>query len=113
MADLILQASDDLVARIAHEGDPVRAVVELVWNSIDAEASSVTVVLDRDSLGAITEVRIEDDGHGISSNEVESTFGRIGGSWKSLSEKSKNGLRYICTGSLARDACVPLRSDRG
>jgi len=34
MADLILEASTDLVARIAHEGDPVRAVVELVWNVV-------------------------------------------------------------------------------
>ncbi len=38
MAELRLQASDDHIARIAHEGDPLRAVVELIWNAIDAEA---------------------------------------------------------------------------
>lgn len=95
MSDLILQASDDLVARIAREGEPVRAVVELVWNAIDAEATSVTVVLVRTDADAINQVRVEDDGHGISSDEVASTFGRIGGSWKSLSEKSKNGRRRL------------------
>jgi len=93
--DLVLRASDDHVERIAHEGDPVRAVVELAWNSIDAEATTVTVTLVRDGMGAIDEVQVADDGHGISSDEVTSTFGRIGGSWKSLSEKSKNGKRYL------------------
>ena len=38
MAELRLKASDDHVARIAHERDPLRAVVELIWNAIDDEA---------------------------------------------------------------------------
>ena len=96
MADLVLQASNDLVARLAHEADPVRAVVELVWNAIDAEASSVTVRLERDgTTDAITAVHVQDDGHGISSDEVEATFGRIGDSWKKLSRRSKNDMRRL------------------
>lgn len=95
MANLVLQASDDLVARLAHERDAVRAVAELVWNAIDAEATTVAVELQRDTGEGIAAVRVVDDGHGISSDEVEATFGRIGGSWKSLSEKSKNGLRRL------------------
>ncbi len=69
--------------------------MELVWNAIDAEAAIVAVELQRDTAEAIAAVRVVDDGHGISSDEVEATFGRIGGSWKSLSEKSKNGLRRL------------------
>ncbi|WP_330251411.1 ATP-binding protein [Nocardia sp. NBC_00565] len=95
MEDLILKAGDDLVARIAHEGDPVRAVVELVWNAIDAEATTVAVELERNTADAIAAVRVVDDGHGISSDEVESTFGRIGDSWKKRTEKTKNGQRYL------------------
>lgn len=95
MQELVLQASDDLVARIAHESDPVRAVAELVWNAVDGEANSVRVELERDAMDAVGVVRIVDDGHGISSDEVETTFGRIGGSWKKSSEKSKNGMRYL------------------
>jgi DNA mismatch repair ATPase MutL len=78
MTELVLQASDDLVARLAHEADPVRAVVELVWNAIDGEARTVTAQLERDAMDAVSAVRIEDDGHGISSDEVEAIFGRIG-----------------------------------
>lgn len=95
MEDLVLTASDDHVARLAHEGDPVRAIIELIWNAVDAEATSVVVTMERSSMDVIDQVRVEDDGHGISSDEVASTFGRIGGSWKSLSEKSKNGKRYL------------------
>lgn len=95
MEDLVLTASDDHVARLAHESDPVRAIVELVWNAVDAEASTVVVVMERSSTGAIDQVRVEDNGHGVSSDEVASTFGRIGGSWKSMSEKSKNGKRNL------------------
>lgn len=91
----MLTASDDHVARLAHEGDPVRAIIELIWNAVDAEATNVVVTMERSSMDAIDQVRVEDDGHGISSDEVASTFGRIGGSWKSLSEKSKNGKRYL------------------
>ena len=58
-------------------------MVELIWNSIDAEAETVTVRLRRDDvLEAIAEVVVEDDGHGISPEEVPTTFGRIGDSWK-------------------------------
>lgn len=95
MVELVLVAADDLVARIAHERDAVRAVVELIWNAVDAEANRVTVELQRNVARAIAAVRVVDDGHGISSDEVQSTFGRIGGSWKKNSEKSKNGRRYL------------------
>ena len=96
MTELVLRASDDLVARLAREGDPIRAVVELVWNAIDGEAHTVTVRLERDAaLGAIDAVVVEDDGHGITSDEVEATFGRIGDSWKKLSKHTENGLRVL------------------
>lgn len=95
MKDLILQASDDLVTRLARERDPVRAVVELVWNAIDGEADAVRVLLRRTDMEAIDAVIVEDDGHGITSDEVESTFGRIGGSWKAFSTTSKNGKRSL------------------
>lgn len=73
----------------------MRAIIELIWNAVDAEATNVVVTMERSSLGAIDQVRIEDDGHGITSDEVAATFGSIGGSWKSLSEKSKNGKRHL------------------
>src|SRR5680860_844593 len=95
MAELILEAGDDHVARLAHENDPVRAVVELIWNAIDAEATRVEVTLDHDGLGAVSKTTVTDDGHGIDVDEVKPTFGRIGGSWKRLATKTKSGKRAL------------------
>ncbi|MFT4289499.1 ATP-binding protein [Nocardioides sp.] len=95
MAELHLTADDDHVERLAHENDPVRAVVELIWNAIDAEATTVTVELEHDEFDAITKTVVTDDGHGIDRDELESTFGRIGGSWKRLASKTKNGKRGL------------------
>jgi Histidine kinase-, DNA gyrase B-, and HSP90-like ATPase len=95
MAELVLQAGDDHVQRLAHENDPVRAIVELIWNSVDAEATHVEVELERGDLDAITKVTVTDDGHGISRDELESTFGRIGDSWKRGTSKTKNGKRGL------------------
>ena len=90
MAELILQASDDLIARLAHESDPIKAVIELIWNAIDAEAWGVTVEVEREpELGGIIALHVEDDGHGMSVDEVATAFGRIGDSWKRHSERSK------------------------
>lgn len=93
--DLPLSAGSDLVTRLARERDPVRAVAELVWNAIDAEADTVRVTLERSDLDAIESVTVEDDGHGITSDEVQATFGRIGGSWKALATRSKNNKRGL------------------
>lgn len=73
----------------------MRAVVELVWNAGDAEATSVEVLLERSETDAVVGVTVEDDGHGISSDEVRATFGRIGDSWKRSSARSKNGKRAL------------------
>src|SRR6266498_5358695 len=97
MAELILEASDAHVARLAHESDPVRALVELIWNAVDAEAWRVVVRIERDDdTCSIIAVHVEDDGHGISVEEVPSSFGRIGDSWKARStRRTKNDVRGL------------------
>jgi hypothetical protein len=46
-------------------------------------------------IGAIRKVTVSDNGHGISVDEIEATFGRIGGSWKRLASKTKYGKRGL------------------
>lgn len=109
MPELILQAVDDHVARLARESDPVRAVVELIWNAVDAEATEVVAEVDCETeLGAIQRVTVSDNGHGISADEIDATFGRIGGSWKRLASKTKNGKRGL-HGSLGQGPSPCLR----
>lgn len=91
----MLTASDDHIARLAREANPVPALIELLWNAVDAEASMVEVEFRRNITGGITHTMVRDDGHGITSDEVAATFGRIGGSWKAFNKKSKNGKRRL------------------
>jgi hypothetical protein len=93
--ELHLEADDDHVQRLAHEGEPVRAVVELIWNALDAEADNVAVIPARDEMDAITRTTVIDDGHWISIDELPWTFGRIGGYWKRLASKTKYDKRGL------------------
>ncbi len=66
------------------------AIEELFWNSLDADATKVSVRFKRDSLGIAESLRVTDNGVGIHINEVEEVFGKIGDSKK---------LRYRTTAS--------------
>ncbi|MFI6741879.1 ATP-binding protein [Nonomuraea sp. NPDC050451] len=77
-----LEAAEDHVERLARERDPVGAVKELIWNSLDADAYSVVVELKRSELGGVERVSIKDDGSGIPPQSCGPSFDRIGGSWK-------------------------------
>jgi C4-dicarboxylate-specific signal transduction histidine kinase len=52
-----------------------QALEELIWNAIDAEASVIEIVLDRQDLEGINRIVIRDDGHGISVDDAEKIFG--------------------------------------
>jgi hypothetical protein len=55
-----IDAKDDLILRLAHRDQPVPAVIELIWNSLDAEADNVIVVIERDAMDAVERVRVEE-----------------------------------------------------
>ena len=68
----------------------------VVWNSLDAEATTIEVQLERvpqprgdDAIGTIT---VRDNGHGVAHDQVEALFTQIGGSWKKMAANrlSKN-----------------------
>src|SRR5439155_12504882 len=56
-------------------------LAELIWNSLDADASNVTVYFDENELGLRGAV-VEDDGNGARPEEAREFFRRLGGSWK-------------------------------
>jgi DNA mismatch repair ATPase MutL len=70
MDSLPLETTGDLVRRLAREGDPIRAVVELIWNALDAEATRVVVDVKRSALEAITRVTVLENGLGIRMEQV-------------------------------------------
>ncbi|KAB7744156.1 histidine kinase [Nostocoides sp. F2B08] len=90
-----LEAGRTLVEALTKPHDPVGAVIELVWNSLDADAYSVVVNLLRNDADGVIGVSVEDDGHGISPADVRSYFKRVGDSWKRGSRVSQGEKRPL------------------
>lgn len=95
MERLHIEAKDDHVLRLAHRDQPVAAIIELIWNFLDAEAHQVNVVIERDMMDAVQTIRVEDDGHGIAPEAVPSAFEHLGGSWKATAKVSPNLKRRM------------------
>lgn len=83
-----LEAAEDHVERLAKENDPIGAVKELIWNGLDAEATSIAVKIHVSPLEGVERVTVSDNGTGIAPEECERAFDRIGGSWKKGVERT-------------------------
>jgi len=95
MPRIALEAGDDHVQALAHEKDPFRAVLELVWNGLDADADHVNVTLERNDHDGIDGVVVTDDGVGIAPEAIESAFRWIGNSWKRATRRTPGKHRPI------------------
>ncbi|MEQ9823205.1 MAG: ATP-binding protein, partial [Puniceicoccaceae bacterium] len=86
----------DFVEKQTTRADPIQAVSELIWNSLDAEASEVHVEFEfNDLAGGLSKIYIIDNGTGFSHEEATSLFGKIGGSWKRQKRQTPKLRRMI------------------
>jgi hypothetical protein len=67
-----------------------RAVEELIWNAIDAEATHIELTFYENTLKGIDRLVVSDNGHGIPIEQTETIFEHIGGSPKRLRRRSPN-----------------------
>lgn len=74
---------------------PLDGLTELIWNALDADADYVEVVYERNALGGIDALRVEDAGHGMTPEEISAAFDRLGGSWKLHADRSKTKGRSL------------------
>uniref|UniRef100_UPI003B520E9B ATP-binding protein n=1 Tax=Roseovarius indicus TaxID=540747 RepID=UPI003B520E9B len=88
-----VQVERDHVKKLAG-ANPIQALSELIWNSLDADATRVEVEIDTDDL-SMKAVTVRDNGRGIPSDEVRTLFGKLGGSWKRHGSKSKLKSRLL------------------
>lgn len=84
-----VEVQRDHLSKIAH-ASPERALAELIWNALDADATVVEVFIGRDKLGT-EEVLVRDNGYGFSIRDAESLFTALGGSWKAYKDKTADG----------------------
>jgi Histidine kinase-, DNA gyrase B-, and HSP90-like ATPase len=95
-------AGRDHLAMYARQG-AVDALVELIWNGLDAEADEVAVDIESSSIGSgdramyfVTRIKVSDNGHGITPEIAKSAFPSLGDSWKrKLNGRTLNGKRAM------------------
>ncbi|MFG1945864.1 ATP-binding protein [Nonomuraea sp. NPDC048826] len=89
MEQLIVSVEQDHLERLVKS--PIHGMAELIWNSLDADASTVAVELITNDLGGIESVTIADDGAGITPIQVKRYFSHLGGSWKKTTTQTDGG----------------------
>lgn len=92
--DIQLEVQIDYLEKEA-AAKPVAGLAELIWNSVDADASHVRITCKRNKLGGLDALIVEDDGHGIEHIDAEVFFGKLGGSWKKNARRSKQEQRQL------------------
>ncbi len=93
MQTIEVHVEPDFIESLA-KTKPITAMAELIWNALDADAKSVTVEFEYNSIDGLDIIRISDDGLGITLDEAEKGFGSLGGSWKRATNRTKSG-RYL------------------
>lgn len=74
---------------------PVAAIAELIWNSLDADATEISIEFQTNQLGGLDSISVVDNGHGISFSEAIPSFQNLGGSWKRTAPHSKQKHRFL------------------
>ncbi|NQU44732.1 ATP-binding protein [bacterium] len=74
---------------------PIDAVVELVWNSLDADASRVDVAFETGVGKTLKSVVVSDNGDGISREDAFPAFKGLGGSWKRSAQCTRREARLL------------------
>jgi hypothetical protein len=70
------------------------AISELIWNSLDADATEIYVEYKKTLLGGYEYITIKDNGHGLTYEKAQVVFSKLGGSDKKTRTQSPNGRQY-------------------
>src|SRR3546814_10113219 len=86
---------DDFLARQTR-ALPIAALAELIWNSLDSEATRVDVEFERSDLGGgLSKIVVYDDGEGFPRSKAAKLFGNLGGSWKRQTRRTRTKSRMV------------------
>lgn len=89
-----VQVQSDHLSKITR-AHPVQALAELIWNSLDADASSIDIRLEYNKMDTLSKIIVTDDGHGMSRSEAPELFQNLGGSWKRKRRTTREEGRFL------------------
>ena len=85
-----VKLSNDHIQRVS-SAKPATALCELIWNSLDADATEIFVQFIRNGLGGYDKIIIRDNGEGMTRLYIENYLGFIGKSWKAKKDETARG----------------------
>ncbi|MDQ1257993.1 MAG: hypothetical protein QG656_2601 [Candidatus Hydrogenedentes bacterium] len=94
MTTITVQVREDHLEFLSRSR-PMAAIAELIWNALDADATSVQVVFVDNELGGLDSVEVRDDGHGLDYGHALEVFKNLGGSWKRDSGRTPHRHRVL------------------
>lgn len=94
MSEYAVEVQPDFLERQT-KAHPIAALAEIIWNSIDGDATKIGVFFESDNLGGIGRIIVTDNGEGIKHAEAPQLFGSLGGSWKRHGARTKGLNRQL------------------
>lgn len=88
-----VDVKQDHLAKVS-QGKPLLCLSELIWNSLDADATEVTVEVQNGELNEAI-ISIKDNGFAFEYAEAKKLFSPLGGSWKKAAKFSKKERRKL------------------
>ena len=89
----LIDVQGDFLSKQTH-AKPTNALADLIWNSLDADATLVEVKEESYDIGE-KRIVISDNGTGFKHSEAEVLFRRLGGSWKHQAGETKGKHRFL------------------
>jgi hypothetical protein len=90
-----VQVADDHLQKLAASKRAIDALSELVWNSLDADASIVTIDIIENGLSGIDQLVVKDNGCGFSPSDLVNAFANLGNSWKKRETYTRISRRIL------------------
>jgi len=72
----------------------INSLAELIWNSLDADASEIKINYKKNALGDYEYIKISDNGHGLDYEQAQYVFSKLGGSIKKIKQASPKGRAF-------------------
>jgi Histidine kinase-, DNA gyrase B-, and HSP90-like ATPase len=89
-----VEVQSDFLEKITR-AKPVHAVAEFIWNSLDADATAIDVMVEHNPLGGMSQIIVRDNGTGIDFDAAPELFKKLGGSWKRAGARTKKSGRFL------------------
>lgn len=90
MKNIDIEVQQDHLERLIKD-EPVKALAEVIWNAMDADATEIHVEIEEGSLTKLNAIRVIDNGSGIPFDKAEHLFSSLGDSWKAKTDKTAAG----------------------